>query len=1732
TVFAEHEGTPYQRVLDPDAVAPVLEVGELTEAELRRALDEAARHVFDLTTDIPLWGRLWRLGAEEHVLVVVFHHIVTDAWSFAPLGRDLAAAYEARLAGQAPEWAELPVQYADYALWQRELLGDEHEPGSRFARQLAYWRDRLDGLPEEVTLPADRPRPARAAHQGALLMFDFGPELKRGLAELAQSRNASVFMVLQAGMAALLTRLGAGTDIPLGTPVAGRTDEALDDLVGFFVNTLVIRTDTSGEPTFAELLGRVRETALAAYANQDVPFEYLVEVLNPNRSMSRSPLFQISLGFQNEPLDPLTARGLEAVPEEGFTGTSRFDLAVHVQGTSAADDDTAGYVGFVEYDTDIYDRDTVQRLVDRYRRLLAAVVADPGLPIHRVELLDDAERREMAPLRADAGQIASLLGPGAARIAPLLGGDAGRIASLLGGDAERAVSTAAPDAGGGVPVLAAPAPDGRVAAYVLDAWLRPLPAGTPGELYLAAGTGPRAGAPSAAIREAATCLVADPFGPPGSRLWRTGLRVRWNPAERRLEPAPDPRPDDSTAVPEVLRPAGADPTPTEEILCEIFAEVLGLDAVDPEDNVFELGFHSLLATQVISRIRVRLGAEVAVRSLFEAPFIAELAECVDESADLQLALERRERPERVPLSFAQRRLWFLDRLEGPSATYNVPWSLRLRGELDVEALRAALGDVVARHEALRTVFPEHEGTPYQRVLDPGAARPALEVREVAEAEVPAVLDEAARTTFDLAREIPLRARLWRVGPRDHVLMVMLHHIVSDAWSFAPLSRDLMAAYQARSRGEAPAFAGLPVQYADYALWQREVLGEAGEPDSRLGRQLAYWRERLAGLPERIEVPADRPRPAVTSYRGDVWTFGWDAGLHEGLLRLARSRGASLFMVVQAGLSALLSRLGAGPDVPVGVPIAGRTDQALGDLVGFFVNTLVIRTDVSGEPSFGELVGRVRETALGAYANQDVPFEHLVEELNPSRSMSHHPLFQVSMALQNTPQADLGVPGLDVTLADPPRTGTSRFDLFLSLTERPGTGAGLDGLVEYSTDLFDRSTVETLVGRLRRLLAAAVADPDRRIGALEVLDPVEREELLVRRNDTAMAVPPVTVPQLVSAAVARTPSALAVIGEGGRLSYAELDAWANRLARVLIEHGAGPERVVAIVVPRSVEMVVAMLAAVTAGAAYLPMDPDHPAERVEYTLDDAAPAAVVTVASVAGRLPDRWAGRLVVLDDPGTAARVRDASPATVTDADRPRPAHPANPAYLVYTSGSTGRPKGVLMPMAGMVNLLTWHRANLPSAEGTRTGQFTAVTFDFSVQEIFSALVSGQTLVVPTDELRKDAHALVRWVDRHRVNTVYGPTLTIEALFEAARETGSDLPSLTDVLQGGQAFTVGGHFREFYGRRAGRRAHNIYGPAETHMVTALSVDGDVRDWPAEIPIGVPIGNTRAYVLDAGLGPVPPGALGELYVAGAGLARGYHGRAGLTAERFVADPYGPPGARMYRTGDVVRWNRAGVLEFAGRVDDQVKVRGFRVEPGEVVAVLSDHPEVQQAAVVPHQGPDGATRLVAYVVPAGGTGTNAAGTTRPSVLPADTGVDGQVVRGFVRERLPEFMVPSVVMVVDRLPLTLNGKLDRAALPVPVWEGGGGRGPRGEREEVLCELFSQVLGVEQVGIDDDFFDLGGHSLLATKLAREIRERLRTEIPIRYLFESPTVAELAGRLDGGGEVQLALERRVRPER
>ncbi|MFI0348969.1 amino acid adenylation domain-containing protein [Actinomadura sp. 9N407] len=1297
------------------------------------------------------------------------------------------------------------------------------------------------------------------------------------------------------------------------------------------------------------------------------------------------------------------------------------------------------------------------------------------------------------------------------------------------------------------------APHTGTRAYVLDAALQPAPAGVPGELYLAGAQLARGYLDRPGLT--AERFVADPYGTPGERMYRTGDRARWRadgtiehlgrvddqvkirgyrvePAEiesvlaayegvaravvvvrdrrlagyvvpasadlaglrrhaaarlpahmvptltaldalpltvnGKLDKAALPEPGTGTAVTRAPR------SPQEEILCGLYAEVLGVSRVGVDDGFFDLGGDSLTATRLIGKVRSAFGAELPVRALFEAPTVARLAERVAEaSGSVRPALvAREERPDVVPLSYAQQRLWFLNRFEGRSATFNMPIALRLDGALDHAALRAALGDVVARHESLRTIFPDASGTARQLVLDAATARPTLSVIETGESGLPGVLAAAAGQGFDLSVEPPLRAALFSLGEDAHVLMLVLHHIAGDGWSMAPLARDVIVAYGARVSGVVPEWAPLPVQYADYSLWQRELLGSEDDPGSLVSRQIAYWRGALAGLPEELVLPADRPRPAEASYRGGTVPFELDADLHAGLRKLARETGASLFMVTQAAYAALLTRMGAGTDVAIGSPIAGRTDEALDDLVGMFVNMLVLRTDTSGDPSFRELVARVKETDLAAYAHQDVPFERLVDVLNPARSMARHPLFQVVLSFQNNPEAKLELDGLSGGAESLPSVA-AKYDLSLYLEERhaeDGTPAGIEGGLEYALDLFAPATAQSLAARFERLLREMVAEPDAPIGTAEILDRAERRTLLKKWAGGRGGEPAgdATIVSLFEARAAASSDAVAVSFEGRTLSYGELNAWANRLARSLVARGAGPERFVALKLPRSVELVVAVLAVLKAGAAYVPIDPDYPADRIAYVLDDAQP--------------------VLTIDEVGACEEYADTDLAV--------PVSPDNPAYVIYTSGSTGRPKGVVVPHANVVRLLRSTEGRFGFGADDVWTLFHSYAFDFSVWELWGSLLYGGRLVVVPYLTSRSPEDFLRLLETERVTVLNQTPSAFYQLMAADRDNpGVDVSALRYVVFGGEALELG-RLDDWYSRHADNAPTlvNMYGITETTVhVSHIELD---RAYAATAPgsvIGTGIPDLRIYVLDGRLQPVPAGVVGELFVAGPGLARGYLNRPGLSAERFVADLHGAPGTRMYRTGDLGRWLADGRLEYLGRSDQQVQLRGFRIEPGEIEAVLARHEAVSDVAVIVRD-----ERLIAYIV----------------------GKDDDL-RAHAAQHLPGYMVPAAVVELDALPLTSNGKLDRKALPDPDFSAKvSSRAPGTPQEETLAGLFAEVLNLERVGVEDGFFDLGGDSIIAIQLVSRARQSGLVISP-REVFQHQTVQELAAIARPAGEAE-----------
>ncbi|MDN3359018.1 non-ribosomal peptide synthase/polyketide synthase [Actinomadura sp. DC4] len=2033
TVFPATDGEPYQRILTVEDTAFALSPVAVSAEGLPAAVAELAGHTFDLATEIPVRAWLLAVHAQEHVLLLVVHHIASDGWSNGPLARDLTTAYTARREGRAPAWKPLPVQYADYALWQRELLGEGSDPGSVLARQVAYWRNTLADVPEEPALPYDRPRPAVASHEGHRVSFELPAEVHARLREVARAEGVTVFMALQAALLVTLSRLGAGIDLPIGVATAGRLDEALDDLVGFFVNTLVVRADVSGDPSFAELLGRVREASLGAYAHQDVPFERLVEELAPVRSMARHPLFQVMLTLQNTSAAELALPGLmiEAVSAAALTESraTRFDLDVSMEETFDAHGAPAGLRGRLVVSADVFDAGTAGRFAGRLSRVIAVVSAEPGIRVGEVEVMDEAERQrvlvewhgpavpsaDLVPdlfaaqvartpdavavvcedeqvsyaeldaranrlahwlrgqgvgaeslvglclprgvemvaailgvwkaggayvpldpdhpaerlefMRADSGAQVVLgrsgLGPAdlpedapRVRIAPgqlayviYTSGSTGRpkgvavsyaalanlVAALVpvmgagpgvrvlqfasfsfdasvldlavtlaaGGtlvvasSAERAdmaaltrlvretgveamsvvpsllevldpaelpgpsrllvgaepislaqarawsrgrclvntygpteatvmVTTGPVDGSGPVVPMGSPVAGMRV--FVLDAFLKPAPVGVTGEVYIAGAQLARGyvGRPEWTAER----FVACPFG---GRMYRTGDLARWTAEGRlvfagradeqvkirgfRIEPGevqsalaahpqvaqaavvvredtPGDRrlvgyvvpagPEEETRAltagvrafvagrlpdymvpaavialdtlpvtangkldrralpaPEYDEGAGREPvTVQEELLCQVFAQVLGLSGVGVDDDFFLLGGHSLLATRLVSRVRAVLGVELPLREFFEAPTVAGLAARLGDADQGRTALTPVARPERVPLSYAQRRLWFIDQLDGPSPTYNVCMGLRLSGALDRGALAEAFLDVLDRHEVLRTVFPSVDGEPYQHVVEPDGLSWEPEFVQIAPDELAETMAEASRHAFDLSAEIPIRVWLFGVGPDEHALVLVVHHIATDGWSAGPFARDLTDAYAARCAGRAPEWEPLPVQYADYALWQRELLGDESDAGSVLSRQVAYWRAALAGVPEEPALPFDRPRPAVASHEGHRAPLDLPAGVHARLREVAREHGVTVFMVLQAALAVTLSRLGGDTDVPIGSVVAGRLDEALDDLVGFFVNTLVIRSDLSGDPSFGELLGRVREASLGAYAHQDVPFERLVEELAPVRSMARHPLFQVMLTLQNNAQAVLDLPGVRASGMTGGSAGAlamaAKFDLEIAAAETfdaGGAPAGVRGAVTVAADVFDAESAVRIAGWFRRVAETVVAAPTTRLSAVDVLGAPERRRVLREWNDTAVELSGRGLPELFEAQTAATPDRPAVVSADGTLTYAELNARANRLAWALVERGVGPENLVGVVLERSPELVVALLAILKAGGAYLPIDRDHPAERVAFMLADAAPAVVLTAGG---------------LDLPTDAPRI-DLDAITLdafSSADLPARAGPAHPAYVNYTSGSTGTPKAVVVPHRAVERLV--HGPDFVRWEvDDVVAQMAPVSFDAATLEIWGPLLNGAAVaIVPPG--RFSPSDLKAFLAEYRVTVLW---LTAGLFHEAVDADVESFAGLRYLLAGGDVLSVP-RCRTVLERLPQVRLLNGYGPTEnTTFTTVGRVTVEDLDRGTGVPIGPPIANTRVYVLDEALRPVPVGVAGELYVTGAGLARGYLGRPGLTAERFVACPFG---GRMYRVGDLVRWLPDGRLDFLGRTDDQVKIRGFRIEPGEVEAALLAHPGVSQVAVVVREDTPGEKRLVAYLVPA------APAEASPSEM-----------RDFAAERLPGYMVPSAVVVLDALPLNPNGKLDRKALPEPEFHAGTGRGPATLEEEVLCQAFAQVLGLDGIGVDDDFFKLGGHSLLATRLVSRVRTILGVELEIRTLFEAPTVAGLAARLTAPGRARPALAPAIRPE-
>ncbi|MGV9740459.1 amino acid adenylation domain-containing protein [Nocardia farcinica] len=1334
------------------------------------------------------------------------------------------------------------------------------------------------------------------------------------------------------------------------------------------------------------------------------------------------------------------------------------------------------------------------------------------------------------------------------------------------------------------------------AVLVLDTWLRPVPMGVEGELYLAGPAIARGYFNRFAMTAAR--FVANPWGAPGERMYRTGDMVRWievprdGRAVRELEylgrsdfqvkirglrielgeidavlaaddavdyaatiglpgpagepvlvsyvvPVPGRTPGELDAerlrsrvagvlpgymvpahlvvldevpltpvgkldrkalpVPDFTvsqRPYLAPRTAVERAVAEVFAEVLGTERVSVDHSFFELGGNSLSATKVVARVNAALNATVALRDLFDAPTAAQLAArvvpAVDGPSGLPV-LAPRLRPDRVPLSPAQQRMWVLNRLEPDSPAYNIAVALRLTGVLDTAAMRRALAAVVRRHESLRTVYPADAEGPRQVVVGVEVAAPEPAVQPIDDgAALRAAIAELACAGFDLTTDPPLRIGLFRLpvdagAVPEHVIALVVHHISADGASMAPLAADLMTAYATETAGGTAELPPLPVQYADYALWHRELLGDEDDPTSRTAAQTAFWRETLVGAPESIELAADRPRPAVPSLRGTDLPFTVDADLHRRLAALAAATGVSLFMVVHAAFAVLLARLGSTRDVVLGTAVAGRGEPALDGMVGMFVNTLALRTEVDPDRSFRELLGAVRERDLAAFAHADVPFERLVQHLDPPRSTAHHPIFQVTLSLQNYTEPVLELPGLRITVEDLDRDAT-QFDLALDLREHTdGTDqAGIDAVLTYATDLFDPGTAEAMARRWVALLATVAGNADVRVGDLDLLLPEERSRL-VPATDPRAAAATTTLPGLLARTAAAHPDRIALIAGETVLTYRELDRRATDVARLLVAAGAGPETVVALGLPRGADLWIGMWAAAKAGAAFLPVDPKHPSDRIEHMLTDSGALLGLTVAAHRDRLPG--SAHWLVLDTTAPAPASGDGRATPL-----PGTVHPDRPAWMIYTSGSTGIPKGVTVTHRGLADLVAAQRDLLRLDERARVLQVASPSFDASVFEALMAFGTGAACVVAPPDVFGGT-ALAELIAAEQVTHM---VITPSALSTLEPES---TPSVRVLAVAGEA--VGAEVVRRWAR--GRTMLNLYGPTETTIWATASAP---LTPDAPVTIGGPVAGARAVVLDARLRPVPAGVAGELYLAGPGLARGYHGRADLNATRFVADPYGGAGERMYRTGDLVRWTRDGELEYLGRTDFQVKVRGQRIELGEIDAVLTRAAGVDFAVTLGVAGPGGGTALAAYVVPEPG---------------AD--LDLTRLRAHAAETLPGYMVPSAFVVLDAIPRNAVGKLDRAALPAPVFGGADTEyvAPATPTEQTLAALVADLLGRDRVGTRDSFFALGGDSILAIQLVSRAKQEGITLTPLQ-VFEHRTVAALAAAADDAG-VAVVLE-------
>ncbi|MCX4028170.1 amino acid adenylation domain-containing protein [Endozoicomonas sp. SM1973] len=1996
---------------------------------------------FDLSHDLMLRAHLIRLQDYEAQLLITMHHIAADGWSVEILVNELNQLYSEVVAKHLPKLAELSIQYGDYAVWQKNWLR-----GEVLEKELAYWQQQLAGAPEVHNLPLDKPRPVIQQYQGKRVNLTVPASLTQQFERMCQKQEATLFMGLHAILSILINRYSGDTDIVIGTPVANREQAEIAPLIGFFVNTLVLRADLSAQMSFNQLLNKIKQTALAAYAHQQVPFDNIVEHLQPSRSLSYHPIFQIVLALQNNQQAELQFPGIKSKLLKPELFTAKFDLMLNIESSSA------GFTLWWEYNTALFNHDSIEQLARHFNQLIEQVVSTPDLPFKQLSLLTKDERQSLlidrsnvqsnyqgsqtihrlfelqavkAPdsiavisegqqltyyqLNQQANQLAHFLQAKGVNTETIVGLCIDRSAEMLvsilailkaggaylpldpsypqdrltyilddskplllitqsnlssklpeydgslicidtdwpkiqnysdqnlpektsinklayviytSGSTGRPKGTLVPHKGivrlvdnnqvlsflsattvtlqaasiafdaatfeiwgallnGGQVVLygedtvdiqllettinqyqintvwltaglfdhfvqqsvtplnslrfllaggdvvspesvyklyqqhshiqvingygptenttftccypiprhfnqsqALPIgkPIGSTHLYVLNEMLDLLPVGAIGELYVG-GDGLAKGylnRPELTSKQ----FIPHPFSSePNARLYRTGDLVRWLPDGNlafigrvdhqvkirgfRIELgeiealiathaqihevaviAREDQPGDkrlvayivaeptanfsilknslmkqlATQLPEYMVPAALveltvmplttngkvdrkalpkpdyrehsvliEPvSPLQIALAQLWQQILGItDGLSVTDNFFSLGGHSLLAVKLIGIIRQQFNVDINVRDIFTAPTLIGLAEIIEKSGKVeQTTITVADRSLPLPLSYAQQRLWFIDQVEEGSEQYHMPYIYRLVGSLNKEALSQAFRKILLRHESLRTAFKlvDGEAQQYIQKLPDNWCMVITDLRSNSNSYQQMQLDKIKqqihKTPYNLNQDLMLRVHLVQLKDQEALLLMNMHHVASDGWSVGVLINELNVLYNNICQGKAIE-ANLPeltIQYGDYAVWQRNWLqGDV------LEQQLDYWQQQLLGMPEVHSLPLDKPRPAIQQYQGDRLICEVEIDQIRRLTALCQAQGATLFMGLHAVLAILMNRLSGETDIVIGTPVANREQAEVTSLIGFFVNALVLRSDLSSETSFKCVLKHSKQTALAAYSYQQVPFDHLVERLQPSRSLSYHPLFQVMLALQNNEQV---APALECISAEllKPDFPVAKFDLTLIAEERENS-FGLTW--EYNTAIFEAETITRFAKYFNQILEQAILTPDIPVTQLPLLSKQEAKQLLANFSPTTNAViNDSCIHHLFEQQADSTPEQTAVIFESQQLSYRQLNERANQLAYYLIDKGVTPGSFVGVCLPRSFDLITAILGILKAGGVYVPLDPNYPLDRLSFMIEDSKVKFVLMNKMLTDTSPldqiQISQSNIIYVDEPEIIEKINQYPanniPNTIVNIAGD------DLAYIIYTSGSTGKPKGALVKHQGLVNILQTQQDKLQLSPISRVLQFASISFDAATWEWSMALTSGATLYLFPQSMIASLETISEQVARFELTHALLPPAVLPLLDENSWQ------SVKCLIIGGDSCPLG--LANQWAQN--RILFNAYGPTEATICATIA---RITENSPIVHIGKPFVGVEAYVLDNNLQVAPVGVPGELYIGGIGVAKGYLNRPELTAEKFIANPFSrDPDARLYATGDLVRWLPDGNLAFMGRIDHQVKIRGFRIELEEIEAQVLNCDGVKEAVVIAREDQPGDKRLVGYIVV---DEYSSFTIIKPAILQQLT------------EQLPEYMIPSALVEVIALPLTPNGKVDRKALPKPVYQAESAIvDPESEVEVTLAELWQKVLGIDdKLSVNDNFFALGGHSLLAVRLSGLIRQKFNVDISVRNIFTAPTVATLA---------------------